>query len=64
MARFLPNHFLLLTAYFWNAARTGRSPGFLGLALQRAVKKRKQPPLEGCFREVQDLLGLPAICYC
>jgi hypothetical protein len=29
--------FCLKTAYIWNAARTVRSPGFLGLALQRAA---------------------------
>jgi hypothetical protein len=34
---FAQSFFCLKTACFWSAARTVRSPGFLGLALQRAV---------------------------
>jgi hypothetical protein len=42
---FLPNHFFAQkTAYFWSAARTVRSPGFLGLALQRAVDRKHSKP--------------------
>jgi hypothetical protein len=35
---FCPVIFCLKTADFWNAARTVRSPGFLGLALPRAIE--------------------------
>jgi hypothetical protein len=44
---FFAHAFLCLKpAYFWNAARTVRSPGFLSLALQRAVVRF----CESCFR--------------
>jgi hypothetical protein len=44
---FTQSFFCLKTADFWNTTRTVRSPGFPGLALQRAVEI-KTPICSSC----------------
>jgi hypothetical protein len=61
MGKKMASIFCPKAAYFWNAARTVRSPGFLGLALQRAVVEKVTGTL--CVPSAAPSKALPLELY-